>query len=207
MDRDGLIALIVAAAIGGGGTVTHYARKEAPATIVINGEEVYRGPATFRNDRVMFPLDFAEGANIQAWWDKENGIAVLHVDDANVAVKAENQALLVFLSEGDDWLAKPGRESLSALGLPFDPQVVRMETAPLVEDGQLLLPLRVIAASLHADPFQDVRWVAQERTAYITAAGWTRQEEGADCPKAFTAPRFLLETFEQAEKEVQSPKS
>ncbi len=157
------VALLVSVAVGTGVAVNHYNRKEAPARIVVNGTVVYDGTAVFRNDRIMFPLGFAQKAGVQAFYDPQTHIAVLRQGTDNVAVKAESLTLIAFLSEGDGWL----REGEAGLRAPFDPLRVPMETAPMVEGGQLCLPLRVIAAALHTDP-NDVKWDQTTRTATIT---------------------------------------
>jgi|SRR5579871_1278932 len=183
------VALTVAAVVGIGGAVHHYTRQDAPARIVVNNQVVYDGTVRFRNDRIMFPLEFAQKAGVQAYYDPETNIAVLRQGNDNIAVKAETPVMLVFPSDGDRWLT----EGEEALGGPFDPLRVPMETAPMGDDGQLLLPLRVIAAALQVDP-NTVEWDNDTQTATINT---TAPLAGpADACRSFSAPDFLKQAFD-----------
>ncbi len=178
----------------GGSALQSAAPKKAPKpretfSIKVNDRVVYQGDALVRDD-LLFPLSFAPRAGVQAYFDKQSGIAVLHRESENVAVKADAPQMLVFLSNGDRWL-KEGCDS--ALGASFDPLLVPMESVPVVKEGELFLPLRTIAAALLADPEQDMKWSKAERTVSITTA--TPLDKNAEAPQPFTAPDFLKTAF------------
>jgi hypothetical protein len=195
--RRPLLGLAVAAVVGTGTVANHYHRKEAPARIQVNGQVIYEGTAVFRNDRIMFPLNFAQQAGVRAFYDAGSRIAVLHQENDNIAVKAGSDTMLAFLSDGDRWLHE-GNEA--ALGVPFDPLRVPAETAPIHEKNELCVPLRVVAAALHVDP-SEVGWDSASRTASFTSP--VPLYSPVDAPQPFTAPAFLARAFDATAAEAQ----
>lgn len=192
----GWIVRMIAAAVGVA-TVAHHPARQAPATIEINGQKVFEGDATFVNSRCLFPISFGQGAGVQAYWDSQTGIAVFNKAGQNVAVKADRPFIVSFLSDGNGWLKEQ-----SSLGLDFDPLVVRIETPPLKQNDELLVPIRVIAGALNADYRTDVVWVKETRTVSVTVPEWNQNSRAAD-PQSWSAPRFLLDTFSRAEQAQQ----
>jgi len=183
----GWIAAAVAAAVGLG-TTGHHGQTQAPVTVVLNGQAIYSGPATFRNDRVLYPLNFGQGAGVVAYYDEEHQIGVLHRGDENIAVKADSPLFLAFLSQGDAWLEG------GDLGLPFDPLEVTAETPPQEHKGELFVPIRVLAAALNVNPNTDVQWDEKARTVYVAAPG-VQPSAVSNGTKSFSAPPFLIEAF------------
>lgn len=197
-----LIGLLAAAVgVGGGGKVAyHYHSKRAYARIVVNGIEIFNGKALFCNDRVMFPAIAAHRAGVVAYWDGTHKILLLrnHNADENVAVRPGCRLMICFLSDGDRWLRHEGGD----LGLPFDPLRVKMETQPILRKGRVMLPIRVIAATLCADPYKDVRWDAKRRIVFINLpeTGMPLMMHNPGKPaQSFVAPQWLVDEFDQYE--------
>ncbi len=176
--------------VGGDQTYNH---ATAPVTLVINGQTLFSGPADFRNDRLMLPVETLSAAGCRAYVDDQSGVLVLSAEGANVAVMADQPRLLVFASD-----LPPDQWSPSAKGPFLDPEVPlyvaqdgSMATAPMLIDGQVLVPIRMLYGALDVDPRTGVTWDSATRTVTIAAPGWTPSQSAH--PLAFHAPQFLVD--------------
>jgi hypothetical protein len=121
-------------------------------------------------------------------------VVVLHKDDENAAARIDGKRLIVFLSDlpPNQWQGRSGPWEDSNIGLQIA-YSERMETSPLLDEGTVLLPARMVYGGLGADPRTDVVWDGSHREVRVTLPRHVPTRSSP--PREFTAPPFLMQAL------------